>query len=248
MFYLLLIQSTNQPLGPTATEESGQKTRPSSSSQHEQNTEAVVTILTTPSSPLASPAIIYDSPASAALEPDGNVAGHNEISHTSLPSVSLMRTVSHDDHDKETMRQAHSDSPTATEHMAETNKILPVDPIPNLPFTHLQTSWAVKNPPGIRFPESDHPSSESAVQAPLPLQTPPQSTTGVSTGPQDIAANAFGHEQVPIQAGAPHFTIEVESPVDLEQSELVEMADPGDGTPEDQPKLEDAVMHINSPN
>ncbi|KAF8179909.1 hypothetical protein BJ912DRAFT_1062706 [Pholiota molesta] len=212
--------------GPTATEESGQKTRPSSSSQHEQNTAVVVTTLTTPSSPLASPAIIYNSPASTALEPDGNVAGHNEISHTSLPSVSLMRTVSHDDHDKDTMRQAHSDSPTTTKHMAETNKVLPVDPIPNLPFTHLQTSWAVKILPGF---------------------TPPQTAAG-GTGPQDIAADAFGNEQVPVQAGAPHFTIEFESPVALEQNELVEVADRGDGAPDDQPKLEDAVMHINPPN
>lgn len=244
------IQSTkhrNQPLGPAATEEDGQNSHPSPSSQDEQKVAIVVTTRTTPSPPSASSAIVHNSRASNAVAPDSDVAGHNKISHTSLPSesVSLMRTVpSQDDHHRDTKRQALSDSPTTSEYVMATNEVLSVDPIPDSPLMHLQTSQrAVPNPPGIRLPESDHVASESAIQAPSSLQTPPQSTAGVGTGPQEVAANTFGDEQAPIQTGVPHLTIEVKSPIDLE---LVQTADAGDGAPEDQPKLEDAVVLINS--
>jgi hypothetical protein len=163
---------------------------------------------------------------------------------------SLTRASSNlDDHDEDTKRRLLSDSPAFINHATATNEAL--DPVANPLLAHSRLPSA--DPHAIPPPEGSHAVDRATIQVPSPLssssRTPVPPSGEVGTGPPEVAANVFGNEEALIHASAPHVAIDVGSPTGLEQSEVVEVADAGDGAPEreGQARSEDVVVGIDSP-
>jgi hypothetical protein len=145
-----------------------------------------------------------------------------------------------DDDDEDTKRQSLSDSLAIDNHATVTNKV--PDSVINPTLAHSPPDFHANDPA-----DGHHAADKATIHIQSPSLTPPPSGEG-GTGPLDVAANVFGDEQAQNHAGAPHLAIEVGSPTGSERSEVVEVADAGDGAPEGegQARSEDVVVRVAS--
>jgi hypothetical protein len=213
------------------------------SSQDEQKTWDVITTPASPSLRSISHGFIDCSPVSKAPASDEDIVDP-DVSHGDLRPPSLTRAGSNlDDLDEDTTRQSLSDSPAIANHATATNEAS--DPVANPTLAHSPPDFRANHPP-----DGNCAAHRATIQIPSPSSSsspaPPPPSSEVGTNLPGVAANVVGDEQARINAGAPHLAIEVGSPTGLEQSE--EVAEPGDGAPEDQARLEDAVVRVDSPN
>ncbi|KAF8164665.1 hypothetical protein BJ912DRAFT_934820 [Pholiota molesta] len=140
----------------------------------------------------------------------------------SLPTSSFLTGSELDDDDEDTKRQSLSDSPAIANHATAMNEAL--DAVANPTLAHSPPDFHANHLP------DGPPSKIHRPRRPHPH-------------PAKAAQN---------NAGAPHLAIEVGSPTGSEQSEVVEVANAGDGAPEGegQARSEDVVIRVasDSPN